>query len=80
MVQGQTGNTRKAESQDRPLWSLARPHCLGAIHRRRHSYRPRFLQNTTRMDNGSAAGRQIRTIPRLESIVWTDLVKYHKSI
>ena len=46
---------------------LAGPDGMGSVHRGCHSYCTGILQDTSRLDNGSSACRQIRQIPRMES-------------
>lgn len=80
VVQGEAGDTGTSEGTYRQIRGVAGPDGMGTVHRRCDRHCSWVLQDTSRMDNGTSAHRKVRKVPGVESGVWADLVKYHKSI
>lgn len=70
MVQGQAGDPRKAESQDRPMGRIAGTDSMGPGHRRCDSHSTGILQDPAVLDHGPASYREIHQIPGVEPGVW----------
>ena len=69
----QSSVAAETEETHRQVRRMARPDLLGPDSGRCRGHSPRLLQDTPLVDNGPAAGRQIRPLPRLEPYLWTFL-------
>lgn len=52
---------------------MASPDRMDPVHRRRDSHRLGILQDQTRLDDGSSAGRKVCEVPGMESCLWVVL-------